>query len=449
MFPQARHRLCVPPRRLGSATLVGFFALSALVALPACDKELGHAPGVRLLARGDGGGELLIEGWPPVPLSPADVGGRGAIEVARDQGLDVVAFRAPDGQWMNLVALAGEVRRVPTTTAPATYEATVGALIGAHETPDMLVGAVRAAKGSHAVARVLARAAATEGPSWEKRLPTLWPSDRDELGRVFAALLADPTASPALLSRAVRFADPRALSAQELTLRLATVTSAAKDGRGGLGAAVLLRVLAAKSPADAGRLGCQWLSARPPLLAEPEPERAALTDAAALAVAKGAVSCAAIDALLREEPCAAGLRCTAAGPLLANQTTTQDEPLCSADALTRAVDAELARDPAEVVRDPHPGRTSTYALAAFTLAKRAPLAEVERAHARRMFLILQAKAPDCEAIAEVGRPCRAPEAVLRDQACRSQGERVHVGTLSFRVDDAKKTLGPAETAAPP
>lgn len=438
----------VGPRRARGPAALTLVALVAL--LVACGaKELGRAPGVRLLARADGGGELLVEGWPRVPLSPSDVAGRASIELARDEGLDAVAFRAADGQWVNLVALAGEPRRGPLTAAPAPYEVIVGGLLATHETPDALVGAVRGAKGSRGVARVLARAAATEGPTWEKRLPTLWPADRDELRAAFSALLADPTASPALLSRAVTFADPRALSAPELAARLAGLTGASKDARGGLGAAVLLRVLATKSPADAGRLGCQVLSARPPLLAEPEPERAALVDAAVLAVAKGAASCDAVDALLREEPCAAGLRCGPAGPLLANQTTTQDEPVCTAEALTRAVDAELARPPAEVARDPHPGRTSTYALAAHTLGKRAPVAEVERPQARRMYPISQVKSPECEALTEVGRPCHAPEAVLRDQACRSEGAVVRVGTLSFRVDDAKKTLGPAETAAPP
>ena len=388
-----------------------------------------------------------------MPLSAGDVGGRPSIELARDDGLDAVAFRGVDGQWVNMVMLAGEPQRGPATTTPAAYEVTVGELLASTPSPDVIVGAVRAAKGPPGLARVLARAAATEGPRWELRLPTLRPADRDELATAFSALVADPTASPALLSRAVAFADPRALAASALTQRLAGVTGA-KDARGGLGAAVLLRVLAVKSPADAGKLGCDLLSARPPLLAEPEPERAALVDAAVLAVAHAGASCAPVDALLREDPCAAGLRCATSGvsagsPLLANQTTTQDEPTCSVDALTRAVEAELARPPAEVVKDPHAGRTSTYALAALTRGKRALGAEASRAQARRMYTIVQIKSPECDAVSEVGRPCHAPDAVLRDQACRNEGAVVRVGTLSFRVDDQKKTLGPAETAAPP
>ncbi len=433
-------------RARGARVLV----LVAALALGACGRpELGRAEGVHIAARADGGGELVADGWPRFPLSPADVAGRSHIEVTRGRD-DVVAFRAAAGGWVNVVWLGGELRRAPVTPAPASYEVAVGALVGEAQAPDALVGAVRTAKGSPGVARVLARAAASEGETWELRLPKLLPSDHAELKRAFAPLLSDPSASPALLSRAVRFADPSELTREELVRRLSAAPSAeGATARGGLGAAVLLRVLAVRSPEDAGRIGCAVLGARKASLREPDPEQQAHVDAALLGIARAGISCDKVDALVAEDPCAAGLRCSPEGPLLANQSTDQREPVCDGPALLRAIGEELARPPAAVVTDPHPGRTSMFAFAAHTLGKRPALAAVDRQQARRRYAVTQPTGPECDSLSEIGKACHASEAALRDQACRNEGATIGVGTLRFQVDDAKRTISGVETAPAP
>lgn len=418
----------------------------------ACGKpDLGRADGAKLTPRADGGGELQVEGWPTISLSKDEVAGRTAVELAGGKTADVVSFKLPNGQWANVVFLAGQAMRSPVETPnPAPFDAVVGTLITASKAPDAVVGQVRQAKGTGGVAKVLARAAATEGPTWEKRLPTLSPEDREELGKAFVALVVDPAADPSVLGRAVKSTDVSVLTKEQLVARLTPLANEKDLPRGaGAGAGVLLRVLAKKSATDAAKIGCAALGARTWSLEEPDPEKKSFADAALMSVAAGALSCDKVDALVKEDPCASSYRCGPNGPLLPSDTSDQSEPLCDAKKLETAVDAELSRPVAEVVKDPHAGRTSLYAYAAFVRGARPALPELAQHQARRLYAITQPKSPECEALAEVGKPCHANEGLLRDLACRNEGKTVSVGTLRFQVDDEKKTLSGVETAPPP
>jgi hypothetical protein len=440
----SRSRLPLP---LALALALGGFALVTT----GCGKpDLGRADGAKLTARADGGGELLVEGWPTISLSKDEVAGRTSVELSGGKTTDVVSFKLPNGQWVNVAFLAGQTARSPVETpSPAPYDVVVGTLITASKTPDAVVGQVRQAKGTGGVAKVLARAAATEGPTWEKRLPTLSPEDREELAKAFVALVVDPAADPAVLGRAVKSADVSALTKEQLVARLTPLSNEKDLPRGaGAGAGVLLRVLAKKS-ADAARIGCAALGARTWSLEEPDPEKKSFADAALMSIAAGALSCDKVDALVKEDPCATSYRCGPNGPLLPSDTSDQSEPLCDAKKLETAVDAELSRPATEVAKDPHAGRTSLYAYAAFVRGARPASPELDKHQARRLYAITQPKTPECEALTEIGKPCHANEALLRDLACRNEGKTVSVGTLRFQVDDEKKTLSGVETAPPP
>lgn len=418
----------------------------------ACGKpDLGRADGAKLTARADGGGELQVEGWPTISLTKDEVAGRTAVELSGGKNADVVSFKLANGQWVNVAFLAGQLARSPIeTSSPVPFDSVVATLVTTSKTPDEVVGQVRQAKGTGGVAKVLAKAAASEGPTWEKRLPTLSAEDLAELGKAFTALVIDPAADPAVLGRAVKSADVTALTKEQLVARLEPLAKNKDLPQGaGAGAAVLLRVLAKKSPADASRIGCSALGARPWTLEEPEPEKKSFADAALMGVAAFALSCDKVDALVKEDPCATSYRCGPNGPILPSDTSDQSEPLCDEAKLAKAVDQELSRPLADVLKDPHAGRTSLYAFAAYKLGNRAALPELDKHQARRLFAITQPKGPECDSLTEVGKACHANEALLRDLACRNEGKTVSVGTLRFQVDDEKKTLTGVETAPPP
>lgn len=435
------------------------FSLPLVIALgafagvtSACGKpDLGRADGAKLTARADGGGDLQVEGWPTISLTKDEVAGRTNVDLAGGKSTDVVSFRLANGQWANVAFLGGQLARSPVeTSSPAPFDSVMATLLTTSKTPDAVVGQVRQAKGTGGVAKVLAKAAASEGPTWEKRVPTLSAEDLAELGKAFAAIVIDPAADPAVLGRAVKNTDVTSLTKEQLVARIEPLAKEKDLPRGaGAGAAVLMRVLAKKSPADAARIGCSALGARPWSLEEPDPEKKGFADAALMGVAAGALSCDKVDALVKEDPCATSYRCGASGPILQSDTSDQSEPLCDEAKLAKAVEQELSRPIADVHKDPHAGRTSLYAFAAYKLGKRAPLPEVDKHQARRLFAITQPKGPECDSLTEIGKACHANEGLLRDLACRNDGKTVSVGTLRFQVDDEKKTLTGVETAPPP
>lgn len=425
-------------------------ALALSVSLACGKPDLGRVEGARLTPRADGGAELVVEGWPQIWLSQEEVAGRATIELSYVRGADAVAFRTVDGKWANIVWLGAATRRGPVTDAPRDFPTVMGALVATEKDSAAVLGLVRASKGKTGVANVLVKAAAVEGKTWEARLASLSDDEKAELTKGLEGAIMDGSGSPEVVSRAVAVVDVASLPVEKLMARVEPVVTA-KEPEGSLGASVLLRVLAHKKSPGAGKLACQGLAgaAHAWKLDEPQPTRHLLLDAMLMAIANEGVDCPAVDALVLEEPCASTLRCGANGPVLPNETSDQREPLCSAEALKKAVEAELARGAKDTVADGHPGRTSAWAFAAHKLGKRPPLAEVEAHHARRLYAVAQAKTPDCDTLSEVGKVCRASEPVLRDQACRNAGATVSVGTLKFRVSDEKKTISDVETAPPP
>jgi len=413
----------------------------------ACSKsDLGRVDGARLLPREDGTATLVVEGWPDITLTKEELGGRSNVELAYVRSSHVVSWKALDGLWENGVWLGANVVRAPKTTTPSDFGAAGGALLVTEKDPNVVLHEARA-RGKNVLASVLVKAGEKEGPAWEKRIETLSPDERAELGKAFEAVLLDVKTSPSALPRAVTFVEIEKLSPAALLTRITPIVTD-KDPEGGLGAGLVLRVLATKN-AGAGKLACTGLSSRPWKLDEPDPNRKLLLDAMLMAIAKDAVDCAAVDALVKEDPCSSLLRCGAKGPVLPNETSDQSEPLCNDAALKTALDAELARPRAEVLKDPHPGRTSSFAYAAHVLGKRPALPDVDKRHMRRLYTIAQPKGPACDTLAEAGKPCRAEPHLLRDLACRNEGDTVSVGTLKIRVSDEKKTISDVETAPPP
>lgn len=434
------------PRKPAEAT-VPFLAACTLLALVGCQKsELGRAGEARLVPRADGGAQLVVPGWPDTWLAPEEVAGRTSIELSHTDGADSVAFKTVDGKWVTFVWLGPKVHKGPALATALDFEGLVGKLVAEGPESDALLASLRASKGRTGLAKVLVRAASDEGPTWEKRLATLSPDERVELGKgLEGALLAKETA-PKVLTRAIAVVDLAGVPADRLFERIAPVVGA-KEPEGSHGASVILRFLAGKD-AGAGKLACKGLDARPWKLDEPDPEKHLLLDAMLLAIAREGVDCAKVDTLVREDPCASTLRCGPSGPVLPNETTEQIEPLCDAAALEKAVKEELGRAPADVATDGHPGRTPGLAYAAHVLGKRPALADVEKRHARRLYALTQ-KGPACASLTEVGKPCQADPGVVRDMACRNDGADVTVGTLKIRISDEKKTISDVVTASPP
>ena len=424
-------------------------ASPAFVSLGCSKPDLGKTAGARLSPRADGGADLVVDGWPLAGLSREDVAGRATIELSYVPGSDAVAFRTVDGKWVNLVALGPIVKRGPVADAPQDFSAVVGGLVATDPDAANVLSQVRAAKGKTAVAAVLGKAAAAEGKTWEERLEALSEEERRELVKVLEGALLDLTSPPRVVTRALALVDVAALPEEKLLARVepAVISKDAKEPEGTFVASVVLRVLAQKK--SAGKLACKGLTSRTWKLDEPSPDRRLLLDAMLMAVANEDLDCPAVDALIQEEPCASTLRCGGLGPVLPNATSDQREPLCGPEALEKAVELELGRAPKAVLKDPHPGRTSGYALAAQVLGKRPPLADLEKRHARRLFTITQPKTPECDAISGLGKPCHADESVLRDHACRNEGDTIAVGTIKFRVSVEKKTIDGVETAPAP
>ncbi len=422
-------------------------ALSCVLLGVGCSKsDLGHVDGARLLPREDGTATLVVEGWPDITLSHDEIGGRTNVEIAYVRSSHVVSWKAMDSRWENGVWLGANVVRAPKTDTPSDFPTAAGALLLTEKDQNVVMVESRA-RGKAVLAGVLVKAGETEGPTWEKRVETLAADERAELTKAFESVLLDPKSAPASLPRAVTFVDVEKLPADKLLARVTPIVTD-KEPVGALGASLVLRVLAAKG-AGAGKLACQGLSSRPWKLEEPDPNKKLMLDAMLMAIAKEGLDCAAVDAIVKEDPCASLLRCGEKGPVLPNETSDQAEPLCAEAALKKSVDTELARPRAEVLLDPHPGRTSGWAYAAFVLGKRPALADVDKRHMRRLYAIVQPKGPACETIAEAGKPCHAEPHLLRDLVCRNDGETIAVGTIKLRVSDEKKTLSDVQTSPPP
>jgi len=430
-----------------SSLAFALFALPLVGSLGCGKPDLARVDGARLSPRADGGAELVVEGWPQLWLSKEEVAGRATVELAYTRGADAVAFRTVDGKWANVVWLGNATRRGPVTTAPLDYPTCLGTMIANEKDAPAIVDQVRASKGKTGVAMVLGKAAGLEGPTWETRVKTLTDDERAELSKVLEAAVLSASEPALVVSRAVAIVDVASLPDEKLIDRISPIVTA-KEPEGSLGASVLLRVLARKK-ADVGKLACKGLGSRAWKLDEPDPERRLLLDAMLMAIANLGIDCDAASTLVTEEPCASTLRCGPKGPVLPNETSDQTEPLCTGESMQKALATELSRATKDVVADPHAGRTSFYAFAAHTLGKRPALKSLEKQHARRLYAIAQPKTPECETLAETGKPCHAQEAVLRDYACRNEGDTVTVGTLKLRVSDEKKTISDVVTAAPP
>src|SRR5690606_12016656 len=150
----------------------------------------------------------------------------------------------------------------------------------------------------------------------------------------------------------------------------------------------------------------------------------------ALAVARGRGDCSALVDALGDDWCVPWLRCADGKPLTGNETTKQDEPLCTPDELAKAIDAGLARTPDDVVAAATGTRTAMFAYAALAPARLPPA--FLAAHERRRFPLTQPKEPHCESGVSPGAPCHCDEPVIRDGACRHRESAiVSVGVCRF------------------
>lgn len=207
-------------------------------------------------------------------------------------------------------------------------------------------------------------------------------------------------------------------------------------------AAVRLRALASSDPPRAAEVACGIAGA-----ASKNDE--ILAEAAAVAIAHGGGTCPGLVALLGDDPCVPWLRCKAGRPLTGQETSLQDEPLCTPPEVAREIARELARD-AEDVRSGAKGtRASLFGYAALATAGKVP-ASLTKAHDRRRYGLTQPREPSCESGLAVGASCHCEESVLRDAACRSpESSTVSVGLCRFEVDDAKRRLFNVVATIPP
>lgn len=438
------------------------FAVLASIALSGCKGTGGSAarpvPQATLAWNDAGGASLTIgERTAPVPAGDLRLGATPPVDhdeagtrfsyVAADERIRVV-YAVGDGLYF---AKPGEAH---AGKAPETLAA-LGGLFEAATPRERFVSDVKKALGEPGLVRMLVDGADVEAPEWPSTLASL-PAARAEEVRSLLAETLEPGKPTRGMKRAVAL-----LPLAELAKRPGFAARAAEprvQADQPRAAAAMIRALAAADAVAASSLACDALeraagadAGAPPVDAE---GKNLLLEAAALTLAKaapGGRTCPALSALLADA-CTPHVRCGADGPLTGRETTKQDEPLCSPPELGPIVLRELQRPIPEVVAGTSATRTTLFAYAALVAssAKDAALpAPFVLAHARRRYALSQPETPSCDG-AEIGRPCRCDEPMVRDQACRNEpGGLVRVGVCAFTVDDASKRITNVVASAPP
>lgn len=321
---------------------------------------------------------------------------------------------------------------------------------------DARAGVFRDAKaaGEAALAKMLVATADGFTPEWDAAYAGLGPEGRAAVDRALAERLEPGKPADGITRAALLLPLAEAPHAARLGARVRELAGLDAPGatlRAPRALAVMLRAFTQKAATEAAALGCGILG-RKPLEAAPSEDadpagRAALAEAALLAIAKAKTGCEHVAALAKD-PCAPAMRCKDGAPLTGREATDQTEPLCTAEELGPRVDAELARPAREIVATTSAPPLDGWALAALTLGGKLP-DELRLAHERRRYPITQPKGPECDLSLPEGTPCHCDETTLRDHACRASGPRLHVAFCRFSVDEAKKTISGVVAAAPP
>ncbi len=223
----------------------------------------------------------------------------------------------------------------------------------------------------------------------------------------------------------------------------------APDGKQPRAASVMLRAVANGDAKAGAALGCELLDRLPTLPAK-DPDLQLFVDSALLAVANGKGTCVeAVKKRLGIDRCLQSIRCTKDGARIGlGAATDQREPLCTAEDMAKEVTRDLARTKEQLLEDKPTYQTERFAFAALRAANAVP-DEMDKAHARRQYVLKQADKPECGMGVPLGTPCHCDEAALRDQVCRNDTTTIAFSFCRIEVNDAKKELGNVVMSTPP
>jgi hypothetical protein len=355
-----------------------------------------------------GGPELVVSGR-TVALPTSDLAPNARPQVMQDDAGKRLAFATTAGDARVVYQVGDQWFVGPKTKMPIDMRSApdldhaYGPMfeVAGSERRAALLAEVKRASGEAGVVKLLASAAYVDAREWDDAYAGLPAPRQAEVKQYLDALLSKgaPTAGLRRAVVLVPLRDPA--RAPALGARVRELVDPVREPRA---SAAMIRALAAMDAEAAAKLGCEVLAKNPLDTANakgtPEaidaPGREALVDAAAFAVARGAVvigpaaTCKEAEALLGDDLCYPWFRCGPGGPLTGRETTKQDEPLC-----TRAIARRRRRDhggPAPAVlrlrdprrRRPRPGKARRGARAAALRDRAAegPVVRERRAHAR-------------------------------------------------------------------
>ncbi|MBX3224723.1 MAG: hypothetical protein KF795_29675 [Labilithrix sp.] len=431
------------------AATVALVSALALVSLSSACRSSGGASSDARVSVTEAGAEIAF-GARKAPLPAEDVGKEPPV-VTQDEagrrlayktsaGMARIVYVVGDGLFVGpLVAFPADFRAAPDTdhALGPLFEA-AGARRGD------LVGEVRREKGEAGVVRLLIDAAYVDDSAWEDAQKKLPPANEAALREGLAGGLE--VGKPAIaLRRAVSVVDLRAPA------RAKAVLARAKELAAGTAepkaVAALLRAAIVTDKAKAAEIGCEVLAKGAD---GADTERAALVEAATLAIAAADAACP--DPKLLEavvaDACLPYYRCTEAGPVSWSDTSKQDEPLCTKADLAKAIAGELGRTTRDVL-DSGATRPGLFAYAALVAKDRVPAAFVT-AQARRRYALTQPAEPSCDSAIAPGTACHCDEATLRLYACKQpEASNVHIGVCRFDVDDKQKKIDKVVATPPP
>ena len=387
----------------------------------------------------------------------------GTIKVVEDDAKRRLAVPIANGEARLVYKIGdgwfvGGTTKVPVDmrSAPALEEAYGAIFEKASKETSQRVFAEAKKGGDDAMVKLLLGAADVDVPGWDEAYAALPEPSKEQVKKALARAL-DADAPTRGLRRAVTILPlktPDGKPVRNFGARARDLTS--REVREPRAVAVLLRVMAADTTqhaADAG-FACVLLDrVKKASLADAQGKEA-LVDAAGFYVANVGLHgltppCSHLESLLGEELCQPFFRCGPNGPLAGNETTLQDEPLCTKEQLVKAFAQELDRSPKDVMALTGGARPAYYAFASMVAGDRLPKPFVE-AHARRAFTITQPKEPSCESGGLVpGTPCHADEASLRYFACAHEPGTVQVGLVRFKVDEKTKKISEVSASLPP
>lgn|GEM_PF-1482159 len=427
---------------------VASVALLLAFGLGGCRSNGGAASDARIHVDA---GKLEITLGEKTGVLPADDVSKDVPTVTRDEAGRRLAYRTSSGKSRTVYLVGDGLFPGPLVASPVDFrvvpelEQVLGTLFElAGDRRADLVREVRRERGDSGVVRLLVDGAHVDDPAWEEGMKQLSPESAGAL-REGLAIGLEPGKPAALLRRAVRVVDLRAPArAGIVAQRARELASGTLEPRA---AAVLLRAVLANDEQKAAEIGCEVLVKAP--AGGEEDGRDSLVEAATLAIAAAGATCPdpkGLEAVLADG-CKPWFRCSQAGPVSWSDTSKQDEPLCTKEQLAKAIEADLARPPKDVLESG--ARPGLFAYAALAAKDRVP-ASFTHAHARRRYALAQSAEPVCDTDLAPGTPCHCDEATVRLYACREPtSTSVHVGVCRFDVGDKQKKISNVVATPPP